>query len=145
MRMTSTDQKNFPKFAYYVRTDIPKVTSVPAIRAAFVKIGSINEAQLKSALVWGSGPSIQIVSGLGACGKFHPTPGSNILKISQKVVEDFENGKGIRNARAGRVYAVGVTLLHELIHWADNLNGIDRAGEEGNEFERAVYGGVIPC
>jgi len=34
---------------------------------------------------------------------------------------------------------LGVTLLYELVHW----DGIDRPGEEGEEFERLVYGSVI--
>jgi hypothetical protein len=37
---------------------------------------------------------------------------------------------------------VGVILLHELVHWADDQDGVDTVGEEGFSFEDAVYGGV---
>lgn len=59
------------------------------------------------------------------------------------MVDEFEAGKGKRVARAGDVYLVGVTLLHELVHWGDDQDGIDRPGAEGEEFERLIYGSVI--
>lgn len=58
-------------------------------------------------------------------------------------MQEFENGGGIRKARNGNVYLIGVTLLHELIHWCDDQDRIDRPGEEGEEFENLVYGNVI--
>ena len=56
---------------------------------------------------------------------------------------EFEAGRGRRVVRAGHAYLVGVTLLHEMTHWADDQDGVDRPGEEGEEFERAMYGSVI--
>ena len=65
-------------------------------------------------------------------------------------MKEFEAGKGLRATTSGKqVYLVGVTLLHELTHWADAQDGHDDAvpgdpgNEEGEAFERAVYGGVI--
>jgi hypothetical protein len=34
-------------------------------------------------------------------------------------------------------------LLHELVHWGDDQDGVDRPGEEGKEFERRAYGTAI--
>ena len=145
MRLSADDQSRFPRFAYYVQHDIPRVMEVPSIVAAFREIGGINRGVLRAALQWNSGPLISIVSGLSSggrpvCGSFTPAPGSNTLRVHEQLVTDFEAGRGVRQARAGRVYIVGVTLLHELVHWADNLNGVDRPGEEGWEFEQRVYG-----
>ena len=40
---------------------------------------------------------------------------------------------------------LGATILHELAHWGDDQDGKDIPGEEGNMFETAAYGRVIPC
>jgi hypothetical protein len=143
MKMSTYDIKKYPKLAYYVRVNIPEVLKVPVIVNAFNKIGGINRPTLRGALKWGAGPTIKITIPSGAFGEFTPDCHSMEIRIERKIVEDFEAGKGKRVARAGSVYLVGVTLLHELIHWADDQDGIDRPGEEGGEFERAMYGKVI--
>lgn len=88
-------------------------------------------------------PYIKIVNLTGALGEFTPGIKSNEIRLHTQVALDFEAGKGIRKARVGNVYLVGVTLLHELIHWCDDQDGIDRPGEEGEEFENLVYGRVV--
>ena len=145
MKMKAADITNYPNFAYYVENDLPGILSSPSILSAMRDVGQINLSRLRLALQWGHLPGIRIVRSLGACGEFEPKPGSSYVRIDRNIVRQFERGKGVRHARGGRVYAVGVTLLHELIHWGDNLDGIDRPGEEGEEFERRVYGSVIPC
>jgi hypothetical protein len=141
--MTATDVRSYPKLAFYVRNDLPQVLRVPAIVAAFAKIGGVARPSLQAALRWNSGPSIKVTVLVGALGEFSPGIKSQEIRIARSMVADFEAGKGQRAARAGSVYLVGVTLLHELVHWADDQDGIDRSGEEGEEFERALYGGVI--
>jgi hypothetical protein len=143
MKMSQADIKQYPKLAYYVRVNIPEVINVPAIVNAFRTIGGIDRTTLRTALAWGSGPTIKITILVGAVGEFTPDIRSQEIRISKQLVEEFEAGRGKRVARAGNVYLVGVTLLHELIHWADDQDGIDRPGEEGEEFERAIYGSVI--
>jgi hypothetical protein len=143
MKMNQIDIRGYPKLAYYVRVTLPGVINVPAIVHAFRKIGGVDRATLRMALAWGGGPSIKITNLSGAYGEFTPNVGSQEIRISKRMVEEFEAGRGKRVARTGNVHLVGVTLLHELIHWADDRDGIDRPGEEGEEFERAVYGSVI--
>ncbi len=144
MKLTKAQQTTYPKLAYYLKNDMPKIMQVPAIVSAFKKIGGINKQKLRSALQWNQGPSLNI-SAMNVCGSFRPGISSHTLNISKTVVEEFEAGRGIRQARGGRVYAVGVTILHELMHWADDQNGNVRPDEEGNTFEKLVYGSVIPC
>ncbi len=143
MKMEAADIKKFPKMAYYVRVNIPDVIKVPAIVRAFEKIGGINKTTLRGALTWNSGPRIKIANLGGDLGQFSPNIGSQEIRVDTKVVEDFEAGRGVRAARAGNVFLLGVTLLHELMHWADDQDGVQRADEEGNTFEREIYGGVI--
>lgn len=143
MRMLGADIRTYPRFAYYVRHNLPDIMTVPAVVTAMQRIGQIDLARLRLAAQWGHGPMISIVLLVGAYGEFTPGVGSQEIRIQRRVVEDFEAGRGVRLARAGRVYLVGVTLLHELVHWGDDQDGIDRAGEEGEEFERLTYGVVI--
>jgi len=37
----------------------------------------------------------------------------------------------------------GVTILHEFTHYGDDQDGEDIPGEEGEHFEKAVYGKVV--
>lgn len=143
MRLKSSDIKKYPKLAYYVKYNIPQVIHTSPIIIAFKKIGGLKKNKIQQALKWQIGPQIKITNLSRAYGEFTPNSNSNEIRIDIKLVEQFEKGKGVRLARAGNVYLIGVTILHELVHWADDQNGIDRPGEEGEEFEKLIYGKVI--
>ncbi len=143
MKMTIADQKAYPKMAYYVRVDLPQVAGVRSIVAALKKIGGVSKQTITNALRWNHGPEIKVTALVGAFGEFTPDSKSNEIRVDRKVVQDFEAGKGRRVAHAGGVYLLGVTLLHEATHWADDQDGVDRPGEEGEELEKLLYGNVI--
>ena len=143
MKMSAHDIKVYPKLAYYVKHDMPKIIGVSSIVLALNKVGQINKATFRMALKWGSGPTIKVTNLSGAYGEFTPGIHSNEIRIDTKLVTNFESGKGMKVAKAGNVFLVGVTLLHELVHWGDDKDGIDRPGEEGEEFEKLIYGAVI--
>ena len=92
---------------------------------------------------WGQQPTVVVRVLPNAHGEFTPNIGSNEIRLNRATVIEFENGGGIRKARKGNVYLIGVTLIHELVHWCDDQDGIDYPGEEGEEFEKMVYGKVI--
>lgn len=149
MRMDPADIKRFPKMRYYVSINIPQVAKVGVIINTIQDIsGTIEKQTIKDALLWNKDPVIKIVKGLGALGAFSPNTSSNEIRVDEDLVKQFESGKGLRKTPKGQlVYLLGVTLLHELTHWADDQDGVDfeggSDGEEGNEFERRIYGGVI--
>jgi hypothetical protein len=144
MIMSRADQTRFPKFTKYVRYSLPTVVNVKSIVAGFAKYGQIDRATLKRALTWGNQPTIVIKPLVDAIGEFDGSVDANVINIETRIVEEFENGHGFRKNKWGaNVYLVGVTLLHEMIHWADNLDGTDFPDEEGEQFERDVYGMVI--
>ena len=124
---------------------VPPVTD-PAWEAEVTRrggrIGGIDRRTLRVALTWGTLPDIRIVD-MAPLGAFTPFINSQEIRIQRAMVNEFEAGRGRRDARAGSVFLVGVTLLHELTHWADDQDGIDRDGEEGEEFEIERYGSVI--
>ncbi len=144
MKMNPTDIKDFPKLHQYVSVALPKVQFVaPIINAIQKHAGTIDKQTIKDALLWGRGPSIKVVV-MSPLGEFTPNTSSNELRIQKQMVKDFEAGKGLRKTATGKlVYLVGVTLLHELTHWADDQDGIDTPGEEGELYEKDIYGKVI--
>jgi hypothetical protein len=143
MKMSAADQASFPKLKSFVQYKLPEVANVPIIRSAMLQIAQLNHAKLVAALKWGNEPTLKVTPLAGAVGEFTPDIGSNEIRLHTTMVQDFVAGRGWRNAKAGRVLLVGVTILHELTHWGDDQDGVDRAGEEGEEFERKVYGKVI--
>jgi Metallopeptidase toxin 3 len=143
MKMSAHDQTTYPQLKQYVRDSLPKVADIPIIRNAMLEIAQLNHAKLKKALAWGNEPTLKVTKLTGAVGEFSPDVGSNEIRLDTDMVLEFEGGGGLRNAKAGRVYLVGVTILHEMTHWGDDQDGVDRPGEEGEEFETKVYGGVI--
>lgn len=154
MKMTAAAIAAYPKFHRYVRVEIPQVSNVKAIMAQIRKLaGKTPSATIKHGLKYGNDPVITIVPNLqcagvrayGCCAL-----GSDELRIDQQLVKDFEAGKGkVKTSHGKLVYLVGVTLLHELTHWADGKDGVDDPvpgdpnNEEGNAFEIGVYGKIL--
>lgn len=154
MKLSSSDQSAYSALAYYLRVNMPEVAKVPAIVNAIKGLsGKTSTTVIKNAMKWGQGPEIKIVTDLRGSdgGKAYGLYqwGSNVLQIDRKLVQDFCNGKGIVTTKGGRrIYLVGATILHELTHWADAQDGVDDIipghpeNEEGEEYERNVYGHV---
>ena len=145
MQMRPSDITTYKKFHKYVSLGMPEVVHVTTIINEIKKQSeqgtTISTDTIKDALLWGKGPVV-VVEDMPDAGRF--TPGTNEIKIRKFRVEQFEAGKGLVKTPKGRlVYYVGVILLHELTHWADDQDGIDNPLEEGDEFEKAIYGGVV--
>ena len=144
MWMDLIDQTLYPKFTDYIKKDMKAVAGVKSIRRAFMKYGQLDHAGLKRALTWGNKPKVNVNWTISDYGEFQPGVGSNVLQIRRSLVLDFEAGwDWVRNKGGDRVHLAGVTVLHELIHWADDQDGKDYKGEEGELFEKAVYGKVL--
>ena len=146
MKMKPGDITKYPKFYQYVSTAIPTVREMPFIINALKKFsGNTSDKVIKDALKWTMIPEIEIVPGLicagvAASGCFKP--GTNTLQIKEERVAEFEAGKGLKHTATGKlVYFVGLTLLHELCHWANDGTGKEDLTHE--KFEQALYGKVI--
>lgn len=144
----------YPRFALYVREELPAFAERDDIIDVIEELaGSTPRADILEALQWGRGPSISIVKRLVCAGG--PAYGcyawgGNMIMINERTVAEYEAGEGQVKVRKGRmVDLIGVTLLHELTHWADAQDGvddpvlIDTTEEEGDAFERAIYGRVL--
>src|ERR1700758_5421915 len=88
--------------------------------------------------------------GQGQCGvpnAFGCTSDSTQIEIDDDLAAEFEQNSNanLRLTKFGRhVFLTGVTLLHEMCHWGNFLNGVaETDGDAGEKFETAVYGGVV--
>ena len=140
MKMSAADQASFPKLKQYVRYKLPEVANIPIIRAAMLEIAQLNHSKLKAALAWGNEPTLKVTILSGAVGEFTPDIGSNEIRLDTRMVQECESGRGLRNAKAGRVYLVGVTILHELTHWGDDQDGVDRPGRKAKSLRSRCTG-----
>lgn len=150
MKMSPADIKKYPRFHQYVSVAMPEVQNVSTIINAIKKLaGKTPTATIKEALQWNKGPTIEIVKDLKVGGKRVNGAyswGSDIIKVDLDRVTSFESKKNHlgKNKKGQQVYLVGVTLLHELTHWADAQDGVDDAPyEEGDQFELDVYGKFV--
>jgi Metallopeptidase toxin 3 len=150
MRLSSDDQTSFPQLRQYLQRSFPALTSNSVIVFNLRKFGSLSDAQARHALMWGTEPLVSIVDlDAGQCGvpqAFGCTSDSTQIQIDDDLVAEFEKG-GSANLRLApnghHVYLTGVTLLHEMCHWGNFLNGVAETTDAGDAFESAVYGGSV--
>jgi hypothetical protein len=150
MIMSAADQVTYPTLAHYVRHTLPGVADVAAMARAYLRYAQMDRATLRRALAWGNQPTLVFVpmstdSATFQGGEFIPDIHSNDLRINAAVAAAFEAGAPprlmwTRNRRGDRFPLIASSILHELVHWGDDQDGIDFPGEEGNLFEQDVYG-----
>ena len=154
MRLAARMITAYPRFALYVREELPTFAEMDDIIDVIEELaGSTPRASIINALQWGRGPSISIVKRLVCAGG--PAYGcyawgGDLIMVNEHTVAEYEAGRGEVKVSKGRmVDLIGVTLLHELTHWADAQDGVDdpvpfdTTDEEGDAFERAIYGRVL--
>ncbi|GAB2879125.1 hypothetical protein GCM10027046_03730 [Uliginosibacterium flavum] len=143
MKMQNADITRYQNFAKYVLKDLPLVQNDQQVVAGMRLFGHLDSAALMRAVQWGTGPDIKIVPQLGSYGAFTAGAKSNEIRISQALVLEFEAGTDIKHSWVkGQQHLAVVTLLHELCHWGDDQIGDpSMLGEDGDLFEKYVYGG----
>ena len=150
MIIDGMDQTTYPKFTIYVRRHLPEIANIQSMQRAFLCYAQMDRTTLRRALRWGNQPTLKIVdfppdpdSFLN--GEFTPDIDSDEIRLNRILVRAYEDGSPAHlaytaNSRGQRMPRVGVTILHELVHWGDDQDGIDYEGEEGELFEQTVYG-----
>ncbi|MDQ3021403.1 MAG: hypothetical protein M3R36_12665 [Bacteroidota bacterium] len=125
--------------------DLPPDNGVTDIANMFNERGFYKSNE--SALKWGEGPTIK-VSELEAFGEFTMFANSDELRISESLVNQFENSSG--DESDVYLFLIGTTILHELTHYGVDLKGIEyfdanklTPAEHGEFFEKEAYGSVI--
>jgi RHS repeat-associated protein len=137
----STQEKDYPKLTNYLKNSVQEIANNPTIVKALAEFGQLSEADVKKALTWGEGPTINVTELKGSNGSFSPGKGSDVLNINSKIVDLLENATG--DDRDAALLLVGSTILHEYTHYGDDQDGVDYTkghGEEGQAYEEKVYG-----
>ena len=154
MKLSTRDEKSYPKFSSYLKSNFPKLIHVKAIVGNVAKYGNLDFVEFVSASRYGTLPEIRITDlHNGQCavpkayGCFRNAK-PEFIEIHTQVVLDFETAQvssSDRNLKGRAVYVAGATLLHELCHWGNfnNVPPVPELKEMGEAFELATYGKVI--
>lgn len=144
---SSNYAEKYPKLTEYLRNKLPKLKDNKIIIDAIVKYGDLSASKVKEQLQWGNGPIIRIVELDDNCGKDcygqYRSNDLNSLYIDIDLVVDLENttlGSGVADAFS---FLVGVTVLHEYVHFSEYTDGSWNNSESGELFETDVYGQTV--
>ncbi|WP_046247427.1 hypothetical protein [Hymenobacter terrenus] len=101
------------------------------------------QAQIISDLTYGQGPEVKIGQpvdkfGNPVIGQFDPA-NPNVLTLDGAFINQLQHTTSASASDALSFY-LAVSLLHEYVHFGDNLTGRDYPGEEGTIFEQTVFG-----
>jgi hypothetical protein len=152
--MSGADIKAHKQFARFVSLRIPLLATSRLVRSIQKAAGNYPAAKIKRALQWNTPPGINIkafavTQTAGGQTRVHGgyTEKSNILDISAYDVALYEDGQQDRRTtpKGTQVHLIEVVLLHEFVHWVkEQVGGAGSIGvEEGYEFEKDFYGGIL--
>jgi hypothetical protein len=153
MKLTADDQIAFPQLTSYLRRDMPLLIGNSIITDNLRRFGSMDLAQVRSALMWDTEPLVTVTDlSSGQCGVPQAdgcTRDTTHIEVDDDIVAEFEANPqtNLRTTAFGRrVFLTGVCLLHEMCHWGNFVNGAaEPAGTDaGTQFENVVYGGPVP-
>jgi RHS repeat-associated protein len=139
----STFETDYPLLTNYLKNNIAEILNSPEIMSALSTYGQLTSAEVKAALVWGEGPTIKITELESRNGRFISNIHSDELLLNKEIVDNLE--KALAENKQANLLLVTSTILHEFTHYGDDQDGSDYPGEEGTEFEKAVFGDDIDC
>lgn len=133
----------YPKLTEYLKNQLPNIKDNTTIINAIKKYTNLTTAEIEQHLKWGNGPTIKIEQLGSAYGKFKKSVDLNSLYLDIDLVNQLENTTPNSNLANAFAFLIGVTVLHEYVHYGDyNYNGDtwQYPQEEGLLFENDVYG-----
>jgi hypothetical protein len=157
MQMTIDDIEKYPElFAYLGRLGGGALSNAKIVENMSI-YGLLSHSKLAHALLPGVGPQLRIktlfgggcLAGIDAFGCFDPAfPGR--IHLDKDMVTHFEidpksSDMMLTTATGAKVPLVGVTVLHELVHWGHYWGSAfsDEPDERGDAFEKATYGKLV--
>ena len=133
----------YPKLTEYLKNQLPTLKNNSTIINAIKTYTSQTTAQIQQHLQWGQGPTIRIEQLGTAYGKFKKSTDPDSLYLDIDLVNQLESTTPNSNLANAFAFLIGVTVLHEYVHYGDyNYNGDfwQYPQEEGLLFETDVYG-----
>jgi hypothetical protein len=153
MLLLAQDRTRFPKLHHFLSTTAPLLATTDVV-TEMAELTGLRADLIRGALRPGSPPKVLVTANL-ACGSgpakgcFRPAKPEQIEVRQEEVVRD-ESGDSAswENRRIGRLELreSHVTLLHELVHWADfKANGRSTRTpapyhDIGSQWEWMVFG-----
>ena len=129
MRLSPKDQKLFPEFHKFLSKTVPLLAGGPKLVPVMARLTGLSAEKIRAALQPGELPDVVIVDNLTCGGK--PAAGCfqsklpDRLEVHQRFVEIDESREGegagwtVRAIGGEKLRRSRVTVLHELVHWAD--------------------------
>ncbi len=141
----------YPKLTEYLKNKMPNIKNIPVITNAIKDITGLSISQIQNDLEWGSGPTIIVMqldnysstTDANTAGLFDGKNNTDILYLDLDFVNRLENEEFYdQEFQDSYLFFMGVTVLHEYVHYGDYLNGNNYTApfEEGELFECRVYG-----
>ncbi len=133
----------YPKLTEYLINQLPTIKNNSTIISAIKKYTNLSTTQIQQHLQWGHGPTIRIEQLGTAYGKFKKNADPNSLYLDIDLVNQLENTTPNSSLANAFAFLIGVTVLHEYVHYGDynyNRDTWQYPQEEGLLFENDVYG-----
>jgi len=130
--------KEYPGIAMWICNNLPKVKEKPKVFKAFQKYASLNEKVAERAIQHGNHPVIEYRHMPTANGEFIGGKYPDTVFISKDICDRFRNETDAKDPRMHLL--IESTLLHEMVHWGDWMDGEVTPGELGKTFEKEAYG-----
>lgn len=117
-------------------------------RAAYAKV-NVAGADLAVELADGAGPELKNTAAVGEYGSYAgDASGSETqFSMSDSMWDGCAEGS-TASQKKDATLVMAVTILHETAHWKDDVkkypgDDSDTAGEEGNQLEEDIFGGIV--
>jgi hypothetical protein len=131
--------KDYPRVAMWICNNLPAVKKNPKVFKAFQKYAELNEKVAERALEHGNPPIVEFRHIPTANGEFIPKKWPDTVFIAMDICAKFQTSDA--DAKDPRMHRlVESTLLHEIVHWGDWLDGKVAPFEAGKAFEKEAYG-----
>ena len=147
MRVSSQMKTKYPKLTKWIVINIPKVLQKSKVFHAFKKYSELSHLRTIEVLTKNSGPVLVDwyfpENHDGAKGRKNGRSNmkghsKNIICLARDICDKFENSNKAANDPRMHLLLES-TILHEMVHWGDRLDGVRQSGEEGKKFEKEAY------
>jgi hypothetical protein len=138
MMVSQSMVKAYPEISLWICNNLPKVRGKPKVFKAFQKYARLNETVSERAIKHGTPPTINWRRLPADNGEFNPKHPTYVF-ISQTICEKFRDANAA--GRSGMADLIESTILHEMVHWGNSLDGkLGTHTEMGKAFEIEAYG-----
>lgn len=142
--MKLEDQSKYPRFTTMVKNLRDFVKNDRKVLESLIQWTGLSEQEVLSKLEFGKGPQIAIkqLSSSSEYAYFKGIENPNLVNINASWVAGLESAN-LLSTQQSTAFLLGVTLLHEFVHYSRFESGLDRNYEYGIQFEKDAFGVII--